>query len=140
MQQTDKYKLNKPGVDDPIAIATLNENMDKVEGALAMLDETAAGHEARIAALEVKKLAVGHYHGDDAPSRTIEVGFTPLAVLIHVTNSSHSMYGSISLLDIDGEHKTSREFTVVENGFTVYKSDYTHFNHSSYEYNYIALG
>lgn len=34
MEQTSKYKLNKPGVDDPIAIAPLNENMDKLEAAL----------------------------------------------------------------------------------------------------------
>ena len=34
MQQTSKYKLNKPGVDDPIAIAPLNENADKIEAAI----------------------------------------------------------------------------------------------------------
>lgn len=34
MQQTSKYKLNKPGVDDPIAIAPLNENTDKIEAAI----------------------------------------------------------------------------------------------------------
>ena len=57
MQQTDKYKLNKPGEDDPIAIAPLNENMDKVEGALEAQD-------ARITMLEAKYMVFGTYVGD----------------------------------------------------------------------------
>ena len=46
MQQTELYKLNKPGIDDPIAIAPLNENADKLEAALAALSlEQAAANQ-----------------------------------------------------------------------------------------------
>ena len=47
MQQTDKYKLNKPGVDDPITPVPLNENMDKIEAALTAEAEARAGERSR---------------------------------------------------------------------------------------------
>mgnify|MGYP007105520148 CR=1 FL=1 len=87
MQQTDKYKLNKPGVDDPIAIAPLNENADKIEAALltkASAAETGQQFAAlaqRVTALEVHKIVVGSYTGTGNPT-TIDLGFTPAAMIV----------------------------------------------------------
>lgn len=47
MQQTDKYKLNKPGIDDPISPQPLNENAEKIEAALNVLNGAIAATDAR---------------------------------------------------------------------------------------------
>ena len=62
MQQTNKYELNKPGLDDPVAIAPLNENMDKLEAALiaeakSRADADAAEANARTAAIQAEAAA-----------------------------------------------------------------------------------
>lgn len=83
MQQTDKYKLNKPGVDDPITPVPLNENMDKIEAAITA---EAAALERRIVTLEAHHIYMGSYTGTGSfanPTQTIHLGFTPIAVLVH---------------------------------------------------------
>ena len=74
MQQTDKYKLNKPGADDPLSVAPLNENADKIEAAIQT--ETAALSQ-RIAALEERHTVLVEYTGDGTQGRVIQTGFTP---------------------------------------------------------------
>lgn len=65
MQQTDKYKLNKPGIDDPLAIAPLNENADTLERELTRVDTEKAALDARVTVLEADKvrLILGSYVG-----------------------------------------------------------------------------
>ena len=92
MQQTTQYKLNKPEADDPIAVAPLNENADKIEAALLAEAQTrAAAHQAetqarakadtalaqRVTALEAKHLVLYSYTGNGAADRFFPLGFTP---------------------------------------------------------------
>ena len=56
MQQTQTYKLNKPGIDDPLAIAPLNENADALDAALNGLNQ-------RILTLENCRILLGTYYG-----------------------------------------------------------------------------
>ena len=56
MQQTQTYKLNKPGIDDPLAIAPLNENADALERELTRVDTEKAALDARVTVLEADKV------------------------------------------------------------------------------------
>lgn len=95
MQQTNKYKLNLIERDDVFSPAALNENAQKVEGALeAVTAHADAGDRAeaaaravlaqRVTALEAHKMVVGSYtgNGDSSNGQTINLGFTPAAVLL----------------------------------------------------------
>ena len=87
MQQTETYKLNKPGIDDPLAIAPLNENTDTLDAALAALDETAADLTQRMIALENCRMVAGWYQGNgDNNGITIDLGERPAAVLVFYTS------------------------------------------------------
>ena len=85
MQQTTQYKLNKPEADDPIAVAPLNENADKIEAALLAEAQTrAAAHQAETqarakadTALEAKHIVLYTYAGDNSLDRFFPLGFTP---------------------------------------------------------------
>jgi hypothetical protein len=77
MQQTDKYKLNKPGIDDPISPAPLNENADTLDAALNGLNQ-------RILTLENCRILLGTYYGIPTMKerRPIDLGERPAALLI----------------------------------------------------------
>ncbi len=117
MQQTETYKLNKPGIDDPLAIAPLNENMDKLEAAI--LAETAA-LDSRVTVLEAKYFVSGTFIGDGQSSQFINLGFTPKAVLVH-----HANIAFFTALTVAGQPCSNGPGTaleVVENGFKAYNS------------------
>mgnify|MGYP000409049363 FL=1 len=77
MQQTETYKLNKPGIDDPLAIAPLNENADALDAALNGLNQ-------RILTLENCRILLGTYYGIPTMKerRPIDLGERPAALLI----------------------------------------------------------
>ena len=77
MQQTETYKLNKPGIDDPLAIAPLNENADALDAALNGLNQ-------RILPLENCRILLGTYYGIPTMKerRPIDLGERPAALLI----------------------------------------------------------
>ena len=77
MQQTETYKLNKPGIDDPLAIAPLNENADTLDAALNGLNQ-------RILTLEHCRILLGTYYGIPTMKerRPIDLGERPAALLI----------------------------------------------------------
>ena len=108
MQQTDKYKLNKPGVDDPMAIGPLNENMDKVDAALA-------GHEQRVVSLENCRIVMGRY---DSGQKLIDLGERPLAVLAMGRGSDYSYTGLVTG-DSTVVSQNSIDLKIVDNGFQV---------------------
>lgn len=132
MQQTDKYKLNKPGEDDPIAIAPLNENMDKVEGALEAQD-------ARITMLEAKYMVFGTYVGDGQRSQFIDLGFTPVAVIAQHTYVAFP--GGVAVRDQPDGIGAALEIT--ENGFLAINTTTNDFqrnmNTRTQTINYIAF-
>ena len=141
MQQTETYKLNKPGIDDPLAIAPLNENADALDAALAALDETAAGLDARVTALEIRKIVVGSYVGNGG-TQTIPLGFTPRAVFI-TTNYVGYGYYALVLEGLPPKANTSAgriALEIVDNGFTAYTDANVGVNRSNEQYRYIAFG
>ncbi len=139
MQQTETYKLNKPGIDDPLAIAPLNENMDKLEAAI--LTETAA-LDSRVTVLEAKYFVSGTFIGDGQSSQFINLGFTPKAVLVH-----HEYIAYYTALAVAGQSSSNGPGTaleVVENGFKVHNSSPSasikrNMNENGQSLNYIAF-
>ena len=139
MQQTQTYKLNKPGIDDPLAIAPLNENMDKLEAAI--LAETAA-LDSRVTMLEAKFIVFGTFIGDGQSSQFINLGFTPKAVLVH-----HEYIAYYTALAVAGQSSSNGPGTaleVVENGFKVHNSSPSasikrNMNENGQSLNYIAF-
>ena len=95
MQQTETYKLNKPGIDDPLAIAPLNENADTLERELTRVDTEKAALDARVTVLEADKvrLILGSYVGsgkNDKETQNVQLGTTPKAVFF--PNGGRSPY------------------------------------------------
>ena len=146
MQQTNKYKLNKPEGDDPIAIAPLNENMDKIEAALtsgldAKADAAAntAAHAAlqqRVATLEVHKIAIGTYIGNGGEAnnpQVINLGFTPQAFILQAHNQN--------CLLVVGQILSGSTVLIgcVNGGFSVSYSYNFYWNSRDTSYRYIAF-
>lgn len=149
MQQTQTYKLNKPGADDPIAVAPLNENADKLEAALkaeaaarsaeatarANADNAEAAARAsgdaaeaaaraalaqRVQALEAKKVYFGSFTGTGASPQFVSLGYTPAAVILHTGQTT----GHSGLL-VGGSYLSysgSKVAQIVENGLQLYTS------------------
>ena len=142
MQQTSKYKLNKPGVDDPIAIVPLNENMDKLEGALTALEGSDAALSQRITVLEAGQLriAVGSYTGDGSASKTISLGFTPKAVCLS-SNRLNSNLDGMAVLGSPCLHSGKSVIEIVEGGFLLAQTSdsWTPLGNGS-QYIFMAIG
>ena len=77
MQQTEKYKLNLIEKNDTFSPDPMNENMEKVEGALETKADFAAIN-VRVRELEVHKFIVGK----TTQGGTENLGATPKALLI----------------------------------------------------------
>ena len=148
MQQTDKYKLNKPGVDDPIAIAPLNENMDKIEAALtseaaalrAEAVATAAALDERVTVLEATHMVVGSYVGtgtDTGDSQTFDLGFTPKLVLVRSAGSSGE---TITITNAPIRDASCDVLKIVPDGFFVNRVLTRGLNTSGYNYYFFAIG
>lgn len=139
MQQTDKYKLNKPEMDDQMSLTPLNENMDKVEGELDSLDQ-------RVISLEGRRIVAGVYEGisGEYVSKTIELGFTPFAV--YVGNVYCTGYSGVAVTGQDilasGAYSSQggHPVTIVEGGFKVNWNKACNFVANSSKFCYIAIG
>ena len=121
MQQTNKYKLNLIEKDDTFSPDPLNDNMEKVEGALkaetgarqaadaaeaqARADADAA-LDTRLQTIEAHKIVFGSAGNG---STTANLGFTPL--LLYVTN------GSGGHLLIHKDYHPYSGLYIVEGGF-----------------------
>lgn len=101
MQQTSQYKLNKPEADDPIEIAKLNENADKLEAAL--LAEAAArasalgALSARVQTVEGKRIACGTVSVQSGQEAVVTLDFAPYALITHHPNANVPGFATISL-------------------------------------------
>lgn len=137
MQQTDKYKLNKPGVDDPITPVPLNENMNKIEAAILGEAAERAALDQRVTVLEAKHLAYGWYQGNDATS-TFKLGFTPK--LVYVCGSYDGT--SPSSIVITGLTVANLSLRIIDGGFQVFqrRAGFSYPNQKSTTYIYIAVG
>ncbi len=156
MQQTTQYKLNKPEADDPIAVAPLNENADKIEAALlaeaqarAAADQAeaqtrAAAHQAetqaraaadnalaqRVTALEAKHIVLYTYVGDGSLDRFFPLGFTPTGGIYRNLNNN-------SLTMITPANVGQGIPTIVEGGFRIYGSNSPTYNTKGVTYHII---
>lgn len=137
MQHTDKYKLDLIEKEDAFSPDALNENTQKVEAALiaheGAVKEVTDGLDQRVTVLEAKKFAAGTYQLKVTVDYTIELGFTPVAVLIQRVSDSTS----VTLLTAVGSKGTSM-LRITEGGFIV-NALRGGVGHTG-EYTYIAFG
>ena len=137
MQQTEKYKLNLIEKTDTFSPDPLNENMQRVEAAIAAGD---AALDQRVTALEVKKIVFGSYKPvptKNGEPMTIDLGFTPVAVLAMPSDITQSSTALCVGDRIVRKNNQGIQMKIVENGFYV-AGDMT----STYYicYNYVAFG
>lgn len=148
MQLTERFKLYKIESSDFFLPKDLNDRTDQIEEALRVAHagaveehdqrtSEAAALDQRVTALEAKKVVVGSYMGElpyqNAQWRTIELGFTPIAIFVADAYSGNPEFS------IPGF--SSRYLKPVENGFQVHNSGSAPgLNYESYTYLYIAFG
>ena len=130
MQQTEKYKLNLIESSDPFLPDALNENTQKIEevvsGSLGDMDE-------RVKVFEAKKFAYGTCTGVSGGPNEVQVGFTPIVVIIHYCRGSD---GATAMAVTGLPENTGLD--IIEGGF---KFDVgSGYNIRSGLYSYIALG
>lgn len=131
MQQTETYQLNLIETSDNFSPVPLNENMDKVEAKFAALDGADEALDSRVTVLEAHRIAIGTYKGNGSTSQTIQLGFTPLAVLVMGENSNPEMATGVFPC-------RSTTMTIQEGGFTVTNNN-TYMNASNRNYTYFAI-
>lgn len=153
MQQTNTYQFNLIEGSDTFSPAPLNENMTKLEAALAdartdagsglSREEAAriaadAALDLRLSALEVHKVAVGSYDGTGAAPRNFQLGFTPKAVLVQTTSKTGSESALISPgCPFKNQPYDARALVeIVSGGFSVNAAN---FNQPTLSYAYFAF-
>lgn len=108
MRQTEEYKLNLLDGEDKLSPRPLNENMEKVEAALAANKATAAAELLRAVGVgnHNARIACGTYvgtgtYGSDAPN-SITVDFCPALVVVMTASGVSANAGFIF---VRGAHK-----------------------------------
>lgn len=140
MEKTENFNLNRWEPADEIRVEDFNDNSDKIDEALAKLT---AG---------MPKIVCGTYTGNGAASQTIELGFTPKAVLVVTTygqmQSSPYYNGGLAVTDNPVKMGSTghKVVEIIENGFNVYhnttvsSSQYVFANANTLLYHYLAVG
>ena len=132
MQQTETLKLNLIETGDPISPAPINENADKIEAAIQAEAAARAALEQRVQVFEAKKFVYGTCSAT-SEGCTVELGFTPIAVLIHHLKGTD---GSTALA-VAGQPDAGG-MSITENGFTFTVG--AGYNIRAGYYTYVALG
>ena len=86
MNRTSNYNLCQWERQDKVQMEDFNADNAKIDAALAAVRDRVNSLTAA-----VHKVAAGHYTGNGAESRTISVGFTPIAVFV-CTDSGETYY------------------------------------------------
>ena len=91
------------------------------------------------------KKATGTYTGNGQATRTIEIGFTPIAVFVMRNDSvfvdSGAITGGFAVTDSPCTNGTNNAIEITENGFKVGRvTSSVNTNQSTKVYNYIAFG
>lgn len=124
MQQTEKYKLNLVERDDVFSPDPLNENMEKVEGALEAARAEDAALDQRLAVLEARRIVTGTYRPESSQGNMIQLGFAPkMVIVICSSRIGYCIEGS------------SQYVSLREDGFYV-GSD---LSHTSITYGFLAI-
>ena len=147
---TAHYQLHQWELEDSFLRTDFNEDFAKIDGALGGKAEQSAEDTLAEQVAGKSELVTGSYTGDGEASRTIELGFSPKAVLLASgsgpINYTSSRYGGLALegaeVNTDWE-STSGEpvLRVVTGGFQVfYDYDEEVFSNSDRDrYHYLAL-
>ncbi len=118
MQQTEKRGFSIIETSDAFSPQALNDNTRKIEAALdaheAAVKEVTDDLDARVTVLEAKKFAVGTYQIEMYETLSIQVGFTPIAVLV----SQSRRFDPIDGLVLPGDTNIPPFIQIVEGGFT----------------------
>ena len=141
---TANYKLCQWEPEDNFLREEFNQDNAKIDAALKGLENTKANSSttnSRLTALENRvEVIVGSYTGDGTATRTINLGFTPKAVLLEHSSgmrmgSNNIAFGGLALLDAP-----ARGFQIVDGGFSVqYNSGFVHTNNNGEVYRYLAF-
>ena len=114
MQQTKTYKLNLIETSDTFSPDPLNENTEKLEAEVsaeaAARQSSDAALEARVTVLEARRFVAGTYKGNGIDDQLINLGFTPIAVLVQSSVGTWMTAGSAS---------PGKILTIQDGGFTV---------------------
>ena len=147
---TAHYQLHQWEPEDSFLRTDFNEDFAKIDGALGGKAEQSAVDTLAEQVAGKSELVTGSYTGDGEASRTIDLGFSPKAVLLASgsgpINYTSSRYGGLALegaeVNTDWE-STSGEpvLRVVTGGFQVfYDYDEEVFSNSDRDrYHYLAL-
>ena len=130
MTKTEHYDLPQWEPTDRVLREDFNEAMENLETALT------------------SKIGIifGSYTGNDVNGRTINLGFTPVAVylceqggLAGVIPGSTYCYGGLMTTDLPIKLDDQKAAEIVENGFKVYSDVYIRTNFRTTVYYYIAF-
>ena len=155
---TENFQLSQWEKADKVLMEDFNADNAKIDAAIkavdAKADALAAGKVepseiARLEQLIAAKVAIitGFYAGNDAETRTIELGFTPRALFL-ITDSGRTFssysnvgYGGLAFPGHPVIYNNKIIVTIVENGFQVYynSDNKIYSNRQKNEYRYLAL-
>lgn len=126
------------------ALAAETSAREALAGRVATAESNISTHTTQIA--QKCQIYVGTYSGTGASSRTINIGFTPKAVLIlqsgTLINGSAGSFGALAVSGHTAQRGNgSSVAAIVTNGFTVYQSsdNDVFLNQSGTTYYYLAL-
>ena len=155
--QTTNYQLNQWESTDQVLRTDFNADNAKLDAALAALDSGKADQSALNAlsstvsslsanvTANLTKLTFGTYVGNGEASRTISLGFTPLAIFVieaggrtFFAGGSAQYFGGLAI----GSYSVSEESEIVKivtDGFMVYHDGFIRSNYAGYRFHYIAF-
>lgn len=86
------------------------------------------------------KIAIGSYIGNGASTRTIDIGFTPVFIIVakygYVFDDGSDIGGGITVTNIPAFNNA---ISITENGFIVVEESYKALNHNGTSYTYMGI-
>ena len=153
MNRTSNYKLCQWEAEDKVRRTDFNEDNAKIDAALAAVRD---GVNSLTAA--VHKVAAGYYIGDGEETRSISLGFTPIAVYVcsrtgstyYRSNISYYCYGGLAVTGGPLSVQGMEALAIEDGGFRVSdKRDWSQPSVKTYDvctnaegtrFHYIAIG
>lgn len=150
---TENFGLCQWETTDQVLRTDFNEDNAKIDAALAVKAEQAdldtLNSTVQQLQLDVTKIVFGAYSGNGTASRTIDLGFTPKALLVvrntgqfSINSMKPELYGGLAYTGHNITCSSGTVLNIVENGFKVYynRADiFIYTNVSGVEYYYIAF-
>ena len=140
MQQTQNYKLNLLETSDVFSPNPLNENMEKVEAAIAA---EAAALDQRVTVLEAHRIVSGSYAGIDNGTglpQDIMLGFTPKLVVAKREGINYSLTDTTAIAGLVTQDNHGEIIKIIDGGFQVNRSMNNSLNTLGVTYYFFAVG